>query len=582
MKKPVFGTALLVLLAVSLLSALSLPVTATSHPRNYTEALIAGFKGIVEPDNPIVLQKLQTLCPIIDEEHFTENLLAVYKYAMLIPYAYDSKVYGRDYWQTSEETITLAQGDCEDQAINLATLIEALYKQTYGYIPLNLVWVVIGYIKTTWGEGGHGWVIINEGLIPEINQIRSLSISEAQIDVVLGGTGNSSDTVNEVKVSLDLADLPSKTDRQLSILYIGERYSELEPTWDLPMSEFFYKQYPYTEVWAIFNSQTYELNPDFYRAEPSPVTETEIKNIAFSKKVAIGSTYTVNVTVQNYECGWVGADLVVIIKRDGVETTRQNAFVFKYFWQVHTFVFTFSAVEPAGYRNFSAELYFHDGIQMILKDSKNFTLEAILDKPDLVPFSLSAVPKDVSEGNSVVFNVQGQNMGTKTATSLTVDVLVDNQPFDSLLVGNCSAGYGFETQTKPWTAVAGTHSLLVRFDSANSISEINETNNELVASFIVTGLPPSPTPSPTPTATPTPTPKPNPTSTPNPTDTPTTSTPTPNPSESPSPVVSPTQSPEHPEVFTNVLPQEAFYPLAIIGVASAIAITIVSIKKQKK
>lgn len=351
-------------------------VIAAYHPRNYTEAILTGFKGIIEPDNPTVLQKLHTLCPTIDEGHFTANLLAVYRYAMLIQYAFDSTIYGSDYWQTSEDTIQLGHGDCEDQAINLATLIEALYKQTYGYIPLNLVWVVIGYVKTTGVEGGHGWVLLNEGLLPKetVDEIKSVSISLAVISVVLGGTSNEPNSTNETEVNLDLNALSSKNNRELAIFYIGEKYFELEPTWNLPISEFSVKKYPYTQVYAIFNSQKYEPNPSFYPVEQTPAGGAEIRNIAFPNKVTVGSAFTLNITVQNYECGYIGADLVVILKKDGVEVTRQNTFVFKYIWQIHTFVFPFSAIEPTGDRSISAELYFNDWGVLKLVDFKNFTV----------------------------------------------------------------------------------------------------------------------------------------------------------------------------------------------------------------
>jgi len=466
-------------------------VSASSHPRDAAEAWDAGFRGIIEPQNPVVLQQLHNLCPTIDEEHFTNNFLTVYTYSMLIPYAYDSDLYGvNDYWQTSEETISLGHGDCEDQAINLATLIEALYKETYGYIPSNLVWVVLGYIVVPGGEGGHGWVLVNEGALPKqtVEEIKSVSISEAIINIILGGYVGIQDLYtqirHELEVNLDLSTLPPKNNRQLSLLYLGERYFELEPTWNLPVSEYYFKKYPYTKVYAIFNSQGYNLDPKFYPVEQPPYMGAEIKNIAFPIWVVVGNIFTVNITIQNYDCGILGADMVVILKNYGVEVARQNAYVFKYWWQIHTFVFNLQAIEPAQTEKLSVELYWHNYWppfvdDWILEDFKNFTMETISNKPDLFPYTTFTYPKSASEGQLLIFNVLGQNLGPMSTGSWAINIFIDNVPFDTIWVTGCNGFSGFQIQSKPWIATAGNHSVKVVVDATGIISEHNETNNEI-------------------------------------------------------------------------------------------------------
>lgn len=470
---------------------------ASSHPRNAAEAWDAGFRGIVEPQNPIVIQQLHNLCPTIDEQHFTANFLSVYTYSMLIPYAYDSDVNGvNDYWQTSEETISLGHGDCEDQAINLATLVEALYNETYGYIPSNLVWVVIGYVVVPGGEGGHGWVLVNEGALPKetIEEIKSVSISEAITNIILGGYVGIQDLYtqirHEIEVSLDLSTLPSKNNQQLSLLYSGERYFELEPTWNSPVSEYYFKKYPYTKVYAIFNSQGYDLDPDFYPVEQPPYMGAEIKNIAFPLRVIVGNTFKLNVTVQNYDCGNLGADLVVILRDYGVEVTRKDAYVYKYWWQIQTFVFDLQAVEPAQTEKLSVELFWHNYWPPFvddwnLEDFKNFTLQTLSNKPDLVPYFGFTYPKSASEGQPVVFNVLGQNVGPMSAGSYAVDIFIDDVPFDRVAVSGCAGFSGFQAQTKPWVATVGTHYLRAVVDATNSVLESNETNNEMIVAFEV-------------------------------------------------------------------------------------------------
>ena len=62
----------------------------------------------------------------------------------------------------------------------------------------------------------------------------------------------------------------------------------------------------------------------------SEESDAEIRNIVFTDPILMGSIFTINVTVRNYECGLLGADLVVILKQNSVEFSRQNAFVFRY------------------------------------------------------------------------------------------------------------------------------------------------------------------------------------------------------------------------------------------------------------
>jgi len=468
-------------------------VEATIHPRNWSEAWNNGFRDIVEPDNPVVLSRLHSICPVISEDHFTSNFLSVYVHSMGISYVKDSIEWGADdYWQTAEETIALGHGDCEDQAINLATLIEALYQETYGYIPYNLVWVVVGHIKTLGAEGGHGWVLVNEGLLPKetVEEVKSTSLWEAIVNVILGGVATGQDLVNEITAQLNLASLDSKGDQQLSLIYSGERYFELEPTWNLPVSEFYFKKYPYTQVWAIFNSQGYESHPAFYPVSQPPYLGAEIKNIAFQPRVFIGQTFTINVTIQNYDCGILGADLVVILKKSGVELTRQNAYVYKYWWQVQTFFMSVPMEEPAETFNASVELYWHNVWwpvidDWILQDFKNFTVQKLSDDPDLIPFAISPSPQLIHEGESVAFTIMGQNLGPNPTGSWMLDIFLDNASYQEISVPYCNAFSGFTVQSTQWNATIGSHSIRVVVDATNTITESNETNNGMTMLFEV-------------------------------------------------------------------------------------------------
>jgi len=53
-------------------------------------------------------------------------------------------------------------------------------------------------------------------------------------------------------------------------------------------------------------------------------TDAQIKSITFLNPVSIGSTISIDVTVQNYACGILGADLVVILKSNKRIITKDN------------------------------------------------------------------------------------------------------------------------------------------------------------------------------------------------------------------------------------------------------------------
>jgi hypothetical protein len=66
-----------------------------------------------------------------------------------IEYENDTFIHNRrDYWQLPRETLQIGEGDCEDQAILLCTML-----RTRGY-SIDSVYVIIGYGEDT----GHAWV----------------------------------------------------------------------------------------------------------------------------------------------------------------------------------------------------------------------------------------------------------------------------------------------------------------------------------------------------------------------------------------------------------------------------------------
>jgi hypothetical protein len=141
------------------------------------------------------------------------------------------------------------------------------------------------------------------------------------------------------------------------------------------------------------------------------------------------------------------------------------------------------------------ELYWHNYFWPIiddwyLLDFKNLTITTIASMPDLVPSIPFINPMHPCENQLIVFNVLGQNLGPTATSAFAVDVFIDGQPFDSIWVNGCGAFSGFRVQSKAWPTTSGLHSVCFVLDSANIVSESNETNNELTLQFQVSDVTP--------------------------------------------------------------------------------------------
>jgi subtilase family serine protease len=105
-------------------------------------------------------------------------------------------------------------------------------------------------------------------------------------------------------------------------------------------------------------------------------------------------------------------------------------------------------------------------------------------------------PTTFCDGESVTFNATIKNNGTgNTSRTFYNTFYIDGSSIGSKLVNGLSAGSSvFVTLT--WTATPGIHSIKVKADTNNAVSESNETNNEWnvtlpgieYADFIVTNI----------------------------------------------------------------------------------------------
>lgn len=111
-------------------------------------------KLYVTPSDPVVKSALSEISKLY--LYRISKWMAVRDWVSTnIKYAYDSDVYGRDYWQLPRETLQRRTGDCEDYGILLVSLL-----RTAGYSE-DRVFVVLGRK----GESYHAWVRIRLDIV---------------------------------------------------------------------------------------------------------------------------------------------------------------------------------------------------------------------------------------------------------------------------------------------------------------------------------------------------------------------------------------------------------------------------------
>jgi len=258
-----FGTTF-ILLSTILFGIIPVHAFAASPaPAVWASPEYAGFvESLIVPNDPAIQQKLRATAPIQDSPHFAQNLLSVYQTVTSLSFPDDTSetnLYGPD-WMSASEIIQVNQGDCKNHAILLATLIEALYKNTYGNLPTDLVWVRGGLVQ---GGGGHVWVLLNIDEIASVspdafNMIRSSKPIKDETQVPVGAEPPWGKTPVWVKINFaSLQDTWYAWFPPQSVLQFGTLYVELEATWGKPIGEFYYKKYPYIELHDRWNNFQY-------------------------------------------------------------------------------------------------------------------------------------------------------------------------------------------------------------------------------------------------------------------------------------------------------------------------------------
>ena len=141
------------LLIVSGLSCVGRIIYPESPAANWLPATQSEFTSYVMPECQAVNETLET---ILGDPPYTISQLGFDDIrswvADNIAYKSDKEQWGRDYWQTPEETLLHRAGDCEDFSILLCSLLRA-----YG-IDAQRVYVALGI---NGAQDGHAFVIEN-------------------------------------------------------------------------------------------------------------------------------------------------------------------------------------------------------------------------------------------------------------------------------------------------------------------------------------------------------------------------------------------------------------------------------------
>lgn len=141
----------LVLLILSGSSCINYIVRPESSIASWLPATESEFKSYVTPDCPLVQEAIRD---ILGNEPYESSQLGFDEIrdwvALNIEYTSDEKRWGKDYWQTPEETLTYRTGDCEDFAILLCSFLRA-----YG-IDAARVFVALGVDDS---EDGHAFLL---------------------------------------------------------------------------------------------------------------------------------------------------------------------------------------------------------------------------------------------------------------------------------------------------------------------------------------------------------------------------------------------------------------------------------------
>jgi len=167
---PLTCGAALGLLLTSGLSCISYIIYPGSPIADWLPATESEFKSYVMPECQSIRQTLQDILGEPPYELSQVGFDDIRDWvATNIDYMSDEQRWGRDYWQTPEETLSYYTGDCEDFSILLCSLLRA-----YG-IDSEQVYVALGMND---GEDGHAFLIEDWNNDGEWQRIESQALAQ--------------------------------------------------------------------------------------------------------------------------------------------------------------------------------------------------------------------------------------------------------------------------------------------------------------------------------------------------------------------------------------------------------------------
>lgn len=234
-----------------------------------------------------VISKLNQLTGgIYTPSNFDRNFRKVYYYAQNIPYRFDDENTGTiqavmgiakigdgrqglNYEQSADETINEGMGDCEDHAILLQSLLEALYMKTFNQFPSGVMYVVCGELI---GGVGHCWNIIDKTKLPTgvpfLFAVAPLqegtSAPAKQMNVIVDDVAYPDRSVKKARL-MEYEPYGGPSPPAFLMGVLGKDFVELESTWSMPYNWYNDRAYPVKKIWYVLNTQEQFTEPDFYK-----------------------------------------------------------------------------------------------------------------------------------------------------------------------------------------------------------------------------------------------------------------------------------------------------------------------------
>jgi predicted transglutaminase-like cysteine proteinase len=196
------------LLAVSGSSCINYIVRPESSAGSWLPATESEFRSFITPECTSVNEALHDILGDPPYELSQVGFDDIRDWvATNIDYVSDEKRWGKDYWQTPEETLSYRTGDCEDFSILLCSLL-----RTYG-IDAERVYVALGVVN---GKDGHAFLLEDWYCDDEWRRVESQSPAQLSSWNSWFGLPTLDSRLNEYEITAAFNDLRYYDDESFS------------------------------------------------------------------------------------------------------------------------------------------------------------------------------------------------------------------------------------------------------------------------------------------------------------------------------------------------------------------------------